>query len=175
MPTTKRTISVRLDPAAARRLERAARLMKQSRDAFLGKAGDDTARRILLKWAVARYRQGERTRFHLVLVSFPGPSSRRRIWRFSAKSPAPETRRSERPTHFRNRVGERSFSQLAEETGLTVEEIMGAAGNGDREAALAMFLTSCKTVAEVERNPEFLRLGQEAARAVAGERQGERC
>ncbi|HEY7067368.1 MAG TPA: hypothetical protein VII06_38265 [Chloroflexota bacterium] len=128
MPTTKRTISVRLDPAAARRLERAARLMKQSRDAFLGKAGDETARRILLAWAIARYRQGER-----------------------------------------------SFSQLAEETGLTVEEIMGAAGNGDREAALAMFLTSCKTIAEVERNPEFLRLGQEAARAVAGERPGERC
>lgn len=128
MPTTKRTISVRLEPAAARRLERAARLMKQSRDAFLGKAGDETARRILLKWAVARYRQGER-----------------------------------------------SFSQLAEDTGLTVEEIMGAAGNGDREAALTMFLTSCKTVAEVERNPEFLRLGQEAARAVAGERHSERC
>jgi uncharacterized protein (DUF1778 family) len=128
MATTKRTISVRLDPAAARRLERAARLMKQSRDAFLGKAGDETARRILLKWAVTRYRQGER-----------------------------------------------SFSQLADETGLAVEEIMGAAGNGDRETALAMFLTSCKTVAETERNPEFLRLAQEAARSVGrGESTGER-
>ena len=128
MATTKRTISVRLDPAAARRLERAAHLMKQSRDAFLGKAGDEMARRILLKWAVTRYRQGER-----------------------------------------------SCSQLAEETGLAVEEIMGAVGNGEREAALAMFLTSCKTVAETERNPEFLRLAQEAARSVArGEPAGER-
>ncbi|HLH23162.1 MAG TPA: hypothetical protein VK066_11605 [Chloroflexota bacterium] len=133
MSTTKRTISVRLDEAAARRLERAARLMKQSRDAFLGKAGDETARRVLLKWAVARYRQGER-----------------------------------------------SLSQLADETGLTVEEIMSAAGNGDREAALAMFLASCRTVAETEHKPEFLRLAQEAARSVArGEpataRPAERC
>jgi len=94
--------------------------MKQSRDAFLGKAGDETARRILLKWAATRYRQGER-----------------------------------------------SFSQLAEETGLAVEEIMSAVGNGDRESALAMFLTSCKTVADTEHNPEFLRLAQEAARNVA--------
>ena len=121
MPTRKRTVSVRLDPVAARRLERAARLMKQSRGAFLEKAGDETARRVLLEWAVSRHRQGGR-----------------------------------------------SFSELADETGLAVEEIMDAVGARDQEAALEMFLASCKTVAEAENNPEFLRLGREAIRAVTG-------
>ena len=122
MPTKRRTVSVRLEPAAARRLERAAGLLRQSRGAFLEKAGEEAARRVLLEWAVASYRQGER-----------------------------------------------SFSELAEETGLPVEEIMEAVGGRDREAALAMFLASCRTIAEVEASPEFLRLAEEAVRAVAGE------
>jgi hypothetical protein len=124
MPTKKRTVSVRLDASAARRLERAAHLMKQSRGAFLERAGDETARRVLLDWAVSSYRRGER-----------------------------------------------SFSELAGETGLAVEEIMDAVGQGDREAALAMFLASCKTVAESEGKPEFMRLGQAAVddvRAAGG-------
>ncbi len=121
MATKKRTISVRLDAPAARRLERAAGLMKQSRGAFLEKAGDETARRVLLDWAVARHRRGDR-----------------------------------------------SFSELADETGLAVEEIMEAIGRHDREAALVMFLASCKTVAEAEDNPEFLRLGREAVEAIVG-------
>lgn len=69
------------------------------------------------------------------------------------------------------RRGERSFSELAGETGLSVEEIMDAVGQGDREAALAMFLASCKTVAESEGNPDFMRLGQAAVddvRAAGG-------
>jgi hypothetical protein len=110
---------VRLDPPTARRLERAAGLTKQSRGAFLETAGDETARRILLDWAVSCHRRGDR-----------------------------------------------SFSELADETGLAVEEIMEAIGRLDRESALAMFLTSCKTVAETEDNPDFLRLGEEAVRSA---------
>jgi hypothetical protein len=122
MTTNKRTVSVRLDSDAARRLEKAARLAKQSRGAFLEKAGDATARRVLLDWAVDRYRQG---------------------------------------TH--------SLSQLAEETGLAVEEIMEALGAENRDVALEMFLASSATVAETTQNPEFLRLAREAVEAVRAE------
>jgi hypothetical protein len=121
MPSSKRTVSVRLDAAAARRLEQAARLMKQSRGAFLEKAGDEAARRVLIEWAVTRHQQGDRT-----------------------------------------------FSELAEETSLAVEEIMQAAGQRDREAALAMFLASCQTIAETENNPDFLRLAQAAVATIRG-------
>ena len=86
----KHTVSVRLDPQAERRLEKAAALTKQSRGAFLEAAGDEAAIRILRDWAVARYRAGDRT-----------------------------------------------FSELAEETGLAVEEIMRAMGDGGRDEALA--------------------------------------
>lgn len=61
MPTKKRTISVRLDEDEARRLEQAARLRRQSRGAFLEQAGDEAARRVLLDWAAARYREGRAT------------------------------------------------------------------------------------------------------------------
>ncbi len=115
----KRTVSVRLDPDAARRLERAAGLTRQSQGAFLGKAGDEMAHRVLLDWAVARYRRGES-----------------------------------------------SFSQLADETGLGVEEIMAALGSEGREAALEMFLASCRTIAATQKNPEFLRLAHEAVAAM---------
>ena len=72
-----RTVSVRLDPQAGRRLDKAAALLHQSRAAFLERAGDDAARRVLTDWAARRYRQGGG-----------------------------------------------SFSELAEETGLAVEEIV---------------------------------------------------
>ena len=119
MATKKRTVSVRLDPAEARRLEQAARLMRQSRGAFLQRAGDAAARQILLEWAVSRYRQGDA-----------------------------------------------SFSELAGRTGLAVEEIMTALGDQGREEALAQFLASCRTVAEIEGNPAFLRRAQEAVEAI---------
>lgn len=61
MTTTKRTVSVRLDDAAAVRLERAARLSRQSRGAFLEQAGDESARRVLREWATSTYRRGERS------------------------------------------------------------------------------------------------------------------
>lgn len=66
----------------------------------------------------------------------------------------------------RHRDGSHSFSELAEETGLPVEEIMDAVGRRDTESALAMFLASCETVAEMQGMPEFLRLGQEAVQAT---------
>jgi uncharacterized protein (DUF1778 family) len=66
----------------------------------------------------------------------------------------------------RYRRGEASLSELAEETGLPVEEVMEAMGSQGREEALEMFLASCRTVAETRGNPEFLRLGQEAVKAV---------
>ncbi len=119
MTTKKRTISVRLDDRAKQRVQRAARLLRQSSGAFLEKAGEERARRVLLEWALGRYR-----------------------------------------------AGQRSFSALAEETGLAVEEIMEAAGSRGREDALEMFLASCRTVAQTRGNPDFLRLGQEAAKGV---------
>ncbi|MEK7215321.1 MAG: hypothetical protein AAB289_06990, partial [Chloroflexota bacterium] len=79
MATKKRTISVRLDDAAKRQVERAATLSKQSAGAFLGRAGEEEARRALLTWAVAQHG-----------------------------------------------IGRASFSELAQDTGLAVEEIMGA-------------------------------------------------
>jgi uncharacterized protein (DUF1778 family) len=119
MPSKKRTISVRLDDEAKQKVEKAAKLLRQSSGAFLEKAGQERARQVLVEWAVGRYRRGEA-----------------------------------------------SFSELAEETGLAVEEIMEALGSRGREDALEMFLASCRTVAEARNNPEFLRLGQEAVKAV---------
>lgn len=120
MATTKQTVSVRLNPEAKQRIEKAAKLMKQSSGAFLGKAGEEAARAMLVGWAISRHRQGAA-----------------------------------------------SFSELAEQTGLAVEEIMEAAGSQGREAALEMFLASCRTVAETQDDPQFLRLGEEAAKAVS--------
>lgn len=45
-------------------------------------------------------------------------------------------------------------------------EIMEALGSRGKEDALEMFLASCRTVAEAWDNPEFLRLGKEAVKAV---------
>ena len=119
MPTKKLTVSVQLDPISARRLERAAGLKQQSRGAFLEQAGDESARRILLEWAVSQHR-----------------------------------------------AGTKSVSELADETGLAIEEIMAAAGSQDQEAALALFLASSRTIAATEQHPEFPRLAEEAVAAV---------
>jgi uncharacterized protein (DUF1778 family) len=117
--TRKRTVSVRLDAAAERRLELAARLVNQSRGAFLESAGETRAREVLLAWAATRFRRGEA-----------------------------------------------SLSELAEQTGLVVEEIVIALEDHGREIALEQFLASCRAVAETEDNPEFLRLGREVVAAV---------
>lgn len=122
MGTKRRTISVRMNEAAKQRVERAAKLSKQSSGAFLEKAGEEQARSTLLKWALERYRDGEV-----------------------------------------------SFSELAQETGLAVEEIMLAAGREGKEEALQAFLASCRTVAEARGDGGFLRDAEEAVRAVRGE------
>lgn len=123
MATTKKTISVRLDDVAKRRVERAAKLLKQSAGAFLEKAGQEHARHVLLAWAADRHRRGEA-----------------------------------------------SFSELADETGLAVEEIMLAVGSEGKQEALDMFLASCRTVAEARGDPDFLRLGEEAVKVVKSSR-----
>ncbi len=119
MPTKKQTISVRLDGTAKQRVERAARLLKQSSGAFLEKAGEEQARQVLVAWAVDRYRHKEA-----------------------------------------------SFSELAAETGLAIEEIMLAAGEENQREALEMFLASCRAVATASNDPDFLLLGEEAVSMV---------
>ena len=68
----------------------------------------------------------------------------------------------------RHRQGEASFSELADETGLAVEEIMEAMGREGTEEALEMFLASCRTVAKMHGDPKFLRLAEEVAKEVFG-------
>jgi uncharacterized protein (DUF1778 family) len=124
MATTKRTISVRLDDRAKQQVEKAAKLLKQSKGAFLGKAGEERAREALLEWAVDRHRRGEA-----------------------------------------------SFSRLAEETGLALEEIMDAMGKHGQEEALEMFLMSARAAAALQPRQggdEFLRLAEEVAKEVFG-------
>ncbi|MBM2826011.1 MAG: hypothetical protein HW403_75 [Dehalococcoidia bacterium] len=65
-----------------------------------------------------------------------------------------------------HRSGKASFSELAAETGLAVEEIMMAMESQGKQETLEMFLASCRTVAETRGNPEFLRLGEEAVKVV---------
>lgn len=115
-----RTISVRLDVAASKRLDKASALMRQSRAAFLGRAGDEAARGILLDWTARRYRQGGAT-----------------------------------------------LSELADETGLSVEELVDHVGGRERGTALEMFLASCRTIAETQRRPRFLQLAEQAVASLA--------
>ena len=119
MPTRKHTVSVRLDDESRQRVERAAKILKQSSGAFLETAGEERARRVLLERAVGLYQQGQG-----------------------------------------------SLSELAEEAGLAAEEIADAVGSRGEEEAVEMFLASCKTVAETQGKPEFLRLGQKAVKAM---------
>lgn len=121
MPTKKQTISVRLDAAAKRRVEEAARLTKQSAGAFLESAGDERARWVLLDWALQRHRRGDA-----------------------------------------------SFSELASDTGLSVEEIMlaASASNDSRQEALDAFLASCRVVADIRGNPGFFKRGEDAVKTL---------
>lgn len=69
-----------------------------------------------------------------------------------------------------HRQGDASFSELAEETGLAVEEIMLAMGRPSDEDALDMFLASCRALAESRDNPSFLRAAEEAVKRVRSRR-----
>jgi len=53
-----KTVSVRLDARVGARVERAARLLRQSKGAFLARAGEEVAQRVLLEWAAQRYEVG---------------------------------------------------------------------------------------------------------------------
>lgn len=59
-----------------------------------------------------------------------------------------------------------SYSELAAETGLAVEEIMAAMGTQNQPEALEVFLASCRTVSETTDNPDFLKVGQDAVKTL---------
>ena len=124
MASKKGTISVRLDDSSKRRIERAARLSRQSSGAFLGKVGGQEARRVLIEWALERWRRDEAT-----------------------------------------------WSELADETGLAIEEIMlAASGNQDDQIrAVDAFLASCRAIADSNDDSAFLRAAEEAAESVKAE------
>src|SRR5688500_15693536 len=68
----------------------------------------------------------------------------------------------------RYRQGGGTFSERASEAGLAVEEIMEHLGGQERGDALEMFLTSCRTVAETQKNRRFLRLAEQAVASLGG-------
>src|SRR5437588_11226315 len=57
----------------------------------------------------------------------------------------------------RHKQGTATFSELADETGLAIEEIM-AAMEQDPEVASQQFLELCEAAAKAQDTPEFLRL-----------------
>ena len=65
----------------------------------------------------------------------------------------------------RYREGDTTFSMLAGETGLSVEEIMIAMGSPSSEEALERFLARCRQVAEMHGTPRL----REPAETVVGE------
>ena len=118
MAARRETVAVRLDDGAAKRLAAAARITRQSRGAFLGDAGDERARRVLLDWAKGRHREGSR-----------------------------------------------SFSELADETGLPLEEIMLTMGD-NAEDGLALFLASARAIARSTNDAASLTAAERAAELV---------
>lgn len=66
------------------------------------------------------------------------------------------------------RQGKASFGELAQDTGLAVEEIMTAMGTGIRDETVEVFLASCRTVADMQQNPRFLRIAEEVAEYITG-------
>lgn len=70
----------------------------------------------------------------------------------------------------RYREGTRTFGELAQETGLTIEEIMQAMSPQGSEAALQSFLAHWSELAEKHNRPELVQLAREAiARIQTGE------
>jgi len=59
MATKLKTVSVRLGDEAGVRVSKAAQLARQSKGAFLARAGEQAARQMLLDWAVQRHAGGE--------------------------------------------------------------------------------------------------------------------
>ena len=59
MGTKLKTVSVRLQDEAGARVSKAAQLARQSKGAFLARAGEEAARQMLLEWAAKRHASGE--------------------------------------------------------------------------------------------------------------------
>jgi hypothetical protein len=58
MGTKLTTVSVRLEKQASVRVNKAALVLRQSKGAFLARAGEEAAEHVLLRWAVAQYTAG---------------------------------------------------------------------------------------------------------------------
>jgi hypothetical protein len=119
MVAKQTAISVRLDDIAREQVRRAARLLNQTPAAFLQHAGAETARQVLLAWAVRKYREGGGT-----------------------------------------------FSELAEETGLSVEAIMRGVASNDRDEALDFYRAAARTAARLVQDDDFYRAAQAAVMDV---------
>ena len=59
--------------------------------------------------------------------------------------------------------GNHTFSELAEQTGLPIEQIMDAVTAEAGDTGHRQFLESCRAIAEAENDPEFYRLAEQAA------------
>jgi hypothetical protein len=69
----------------------------------------------------------------------------------------------------RYQAGDTTFGELAEETGLVVEEIMLAMGRSGRDEALDRFLDRCKALAQTHHAPALLELAERAVAQVRAE------
>lgn len=58
MGTKLTTVSVRLEKHASARVDKAAHVLRQSKGAFLARAGEEAAEQVLLRWAVEQYTAG---------------------------------------------------------------------------------------------------------------------
>ena len=64
------------------------------------------------------------------------------------------------------RAGRASASEIADQTGLAVEEVMIGSDEGDLDEALDAFLASCRAAAERSGNADFKSLSEEAVRPL---------
>jgi hypothetical protein len=69
----------------------------------------------------------------------------------------------------RHRRGDATYSELAEQTGLTVEEIMLAFSATNVETSLEDFLQSVRSIAEATGNHEIVRYSEAAAQVIRDE------
>lgn len=122
MGTKLKTVSVRLGDQAGARVGKAAQLARQSQGAFLARAGEAAAERVLLDWAVQRYL-----------------------------------------------AGEASLSELASETGISLEVIEQHISEQRSEGATEMYLTSARRLAEIMDDPRFYTQAKRAAEIAAHE------
>lgn len=142
-------ITVDLASPAAEQVERAARVRKQSPADFLAQAAEDASRRALLDEAIARWERDPDNESFSELAAEYGlwvEELMREIWR-------------------RNRLA-------AAESGRAPEDEARATYHGDPEAAEAMFLAGCRTLAELRDDPDLLRRAEDVVASRRRERPG---